>query len=135
MQTIFVALIAYLSCLQTRLCQLVSKLKAWNSEQGDNFFKNHGSFVHLSKINNIVLTWPYYFQASTSMLRLIGKNISVVSEESNKLPAVFVAKLSKKSTLKFLLKCQTYCIFHILLCICVHSCYVLIMLVFCKLQN
>ena len=57
------------------------------------------------------------------------KNLSSFRRDQQT-PRGFFPKLSKNSTLKFLPKCQTYCNFHILLCICVHFCYVLIILVF-----
>ena len=105
----FFALISYLSCVRTKLCQLVSKLKAWNSEEGDNFWEKHGLFVHLRKTDNTVLAWPYWY-----LLQWPWYSWLELGSFTR-----FCYEVEQKCGHSSFCTSVKYCNFHIL-CICIH---------------
>ena len=65
----FFALISHLSCVRAKLCQLVSKLKAWNSEEGDIFERSKAYLFISEKLT--ILYWrdptdSYYIDPDTA---------------------------------------------------------------------
>ncbi len=110
MQTIFLHwFLIYLVYVQNYVSYIVSKLKAWNSEDGDNFWEKHGLFVHLRKTNNTILAWPYWF-----LLHWPWYSWLELGSFTR-----FCYKVEQKCGHSSFCTSVKYCNFHIL-CICIH---------------